>query len=153
MSYLLDTNIILRTIVTDDPNYQTTIEAIAFLRRSKERLFIAPQNLIELWNVATRPADKNGLGLSPSEAEAEVARLKELFILLPDTEQIYPEWERLVKTYEVKGANVHDTRLVAFMLVHQLSHIITFNTKDFRRFRPEITPISPKEIMQLDESR
>ena len=153
MSYLLDTNILLRTIVTDEPNYQTTIEAIASLRRSKERLFIAPQNLIELWNVATRPADKNGLGISPSEAEAEVARLKELFILLPDTEQIYPEWERLVKTYEVKGANVHDTRLVAFMLVHQLSHILTFNTKDFRRFRTEITPISPKEIMQSDESR
>lgn len=105
------------------------------------------------FSVATRPADKNGLGLSPSEAEAEVARLKELFILLPDTEQIYPEWERLVKTYEVKGANVHDTRLVAFMLVHQLSHILTFNTKDFRRFRTEITPISPKEIMQSDESR
>jgi predicted nucleic acid-binding protein len=153
MSYLLDTNILLRTIVTDDPNYQITQDAIASLRRSKERLLIAPQNLIELWNVATRPSNKNGLGLSPSEAEAEVARLKELFILLPDTEQIYPEWERLVKNYEVKGANVHDTRLVAFMLVHRLSYILTFNIKDFRRFRTEITPISPKEIMQPDESR
>lgn len=152
MSYLLDTNILLRTLVTDDPNYQITQDAIAFLRRSQERLFIAPQNLIELWNVATRPADKNGLGLSPSEAEAEVARLKELFILLPDTEQIYPEWERLVKTHEVKGANVHDTRLVAFMLVHGLSHILTFNIKDFRRFRSEITPISPKKIMQSNKS-
>ena len=72
MSYLLDTNIRLRTLVTDDPNYQITQDAIASLRRSKERLFIAPQNLIELWSVATRPADKNGLGLSPSEAAAEV---------------------------------------------------------------------------------
>ena len=147
MPYFLDTNILLRTLVTDDPNYQITMSAIAFLRREKERLFIAPQNLIELWNVATRPADKNGLGLSPDEAQAEVARLKELFILLPDTEQIYPEWERLVKTYEVKGAKVHDTRLVAFMLIHRLSHILTFNVKDFRRFSPEITPVSPKDIM------
>lgn len=147
MSYFLDTNILLRTLVTDDPNYQITMSAIAFLRREKERLFIAPQNLIELWNVATRPADKNGLGLSPNEAQAEVARLKELFILLPDREQIYPEWERLVKTYEVKGAKVHDTRLVAFMLIHRLSHILTFNVKDFRRFSSEITPVSPKEIM------
>jgi predicted nucleic acid-binding protein len=153
MSYLLDTNILLRTLVTNDPNYQITIDAIASLRRSREKLFIAPQNLIELWNVATRPADKNGLGLSPLETEAEVARLKEFFILLPDTEQIYTEWERLVKTYEVKGTKVHDTRLVAFMLIHQLSHILTFNVKDFRRFDAEITPISPKEIMQPDESR
>ncbi len=65
MSYLLDTNILLRTLVTNDPNYQITIDAIAFLKRSKERLFIAPQNLIELWNVATRPADKNAV--SPKE--------------------------------------------------------------------------------------
>lgn len=147
MSYFLDTNILLRTLVTDDPNYQITMSAIASLRRGKERLFIAPQNLIELWNVATRPADKNGLGLSPDEAQAEVARLKELFVLLPDREQIYPEWERLVKTYEVKGAKVHDTRLVAFMLVHRLSQILTFNVKDFLRFSPEITPVSPKDIV------
>ncbi|MFM2313951.1 MAG: hypothetical protein RLZZ04_3227, partial [Cyanobacteriota bacterium] len=60
MSYLLDTNILLRTLVTNDPNYQITQEAIASLRKSREKLFIAPQNLIELWNVATRPADKNG---------------------------------------------------------------------------------------------
>ena len=71
------------------------------MKRRKEQLFIAPQNLIELWNVATRPADRNGLGLSPDEAQVEVARLKELFVLLPDREQIYPEWERLVKTYKV----------------------------------------------------
>ena len=152
MSYLLDTNILLRTIVTDDPNYHITMEAIASLRRSGERLFVAPQNLIELWNVAIRPAAKNGLGLSPLEAAAEIARLKELFILLPDTEQIYPEWERLVKTYEVKGVNVHDTRLVAFMLVHRLSHILTFNVKDFRRFSTEITSVSPKEVGSIDES-
>ena len=147
MSYFLDTNILLRTLVTDDPNYQITMSAIAFLKRGKEQLFIAPQNLIELWNVATRPADKNGLGLDPDEAQVEVARLKELFVLLPDREQIYPEWERLVKTYEVKGAKVHDTRLVAFMLVHRLSHILTFNVKDFRRFSPEITPVSPTDII------
>ena len=147
MPYFLDTNILLRTLVTDDPNYQITMSAIAFLRREKERLFIAPQNLIELWNVATRPADQNGLGLSPDSAQAEVARLKELFILLPEQEQIYPSWERLVETYEVKGTKVHDTRLVAFMLVHQIDNILTYNVKDFRRFSPEITPVSPKEIM------
>jgi hypothetical protein len=46
----------------------------------------------------------------------------------------------------VSGSKVHDTRLVAFMLVHQLSHILTFNVKDFRRFNHKIIPVSPKEI-------
>jgi predicted nucleic acid-binding protein len=153
MAYLLDTNILLRLISTDDPMHLQTVAAIDTLNVCREGAIIAPQNLIELWNVCTRPAEKNGLGFTPERTKAEVDRLKRLFIFLPDTQAIFPIWERLVATYEVKGAKVHDTRLVAFMLVHRLSHILTFNTKDFRRFRTEITPISPKEIMQPDESR
>lgn len=153
MAYLLDTNILIRLVTPDDPMHNQTVAAIDILNARREKAIIAPQNLIELWNVGTRPAEKNGLGFTLEQTKAEVARLKRLFIFLPDTQAIFPIWERLVETYEVKGAKVHDTRLVAFMLVHQISHILTFNTKDFRRFSAEITPVSPKEIMQPDESR
>lgn len=148
MGYLVDTNVLLRTLITDDPQYQVVQEAIAILRRSREQLFIAPQNLIELWNVVTRPSDKNGLGLSPIEAQAEVTRLKQLFILLPDSHRTFGEWERLAFTYQVSGTKVHDTRLVAFMMVHELTHIVTFNVKDFRRFNEEIVVRSPKDITE-----
>lgn len=147
MAYLLDTNILLRTISPDDPMHAETVAAIDTLNARREGVIIAPQNLIELWNVCTRPAERNGLGFTPSRTKAEVDRLKRLFIFLPDTQAIFPEWERLVTTFEVKGTKVHDTRLVAFMLVHRLSHILTFNVKDFRRFSAEITPVSPKEII------
>ena len=147
MAYLLDTNILLRTISPNDPMHIETIAAIDILNASREQVVIAPQNLIELWNVCTRPTEKNGLGFTPERTKAEVDRLKRLFIFIPDTPAIFPEWERLVTTYEVKGTKVHDTRLVAFMLVHRLSQILTFNVKDFRRFSPEITPVSPKEIV------
>lgn len=147
MAYLLDTNILLRTISPNDPMHIETIAAIDILNASREQVIIAPQNLIELWNVCTRPTERNGLGFTPARTKAEVDRLKRLFIFIPDTKAIFPEWERLVTTYEVKGTKVHDTRLVAFMLVHRLSQILTFNVKDFRRFSPEITPVSPKEIV------
>jgi predicted nucleic acid-binding protein len=147
MAYLLDTNILLRTISPNDPMHIETVAAIDILNAGREQVIIAPQNLIELWNVCTRPAERNGLGFTPERTRAEVDRLKRLFIFIPDTPAIFPEWERLVTTYEVKGTKVHDTRLVAFMLVHRLSHILTFNIKDFRRFSPEITPVSPKEIV------
>ena len=147
MAYLLDTNILIRTISPNDPMHIETVAAIDILNASREQVVIAPQNLIELWNVCTRPAEKNGLGFTPERTKAEVDRLKRLFIFIPDTPAIFPEWERLVTTYEVKGTKVHDTRLVAFMLVHRLSQILTFNVKDFRRFSLEITPVSPKEIV------
>ena len=151
MSYLLDTNILLRLISPEDPMHLETVNATDSLNAKRERLVIAPQNLIELWNVCTRPSDKNGLGFTPEIAKTEIDRFKRLFVLLPDTEKVYSEWERLVTTYEVKGTKVHDTRLVAFMLVHQISHILTFNVKDFRRFQSEITAVSPRQMKGLNE--
>lgn len=145
MSYLLDTNILLRLINPEDPMHLEVVDAICFLNSQRHQLIIAPQNLIELWNVGTRPSDKNGLGFTINEIEAEIDGLKRFFVFLPNRENIYSEWERLVITYKVKGTKVHDTRLVAFMLVHQISYILTFNLRDFRRFQ-EITPISPQQI-------
>jgi predicted nucleic acid-binding protein len=150
MAYLLDTNILLRTINPNDPMHSETVAAIDTLNARREQVVIAPQNLIELWNVCTRPSDKNGLGFSLEKTQAEIERLKRLFIFLPDTQNVYSEWERLVMTYSVQGSKVHDTRLVAFMLVHQLSHILTFNVKDFRRFNHEITPVSPSSFSLLE---
>ena len=99
-----------------------------------------------LCNVYTRPFEKNGMVRSAADAEAEVNRLKALFPLLLDTPAIYGEWERLVITHAVMGVQVHDTRLVAAMLVHGLSHILTFNTDDFKRFT-EITAVHPSKIV------
>jgi len=41
-----------------------------------------PQNLVELWVVATRPAGENGLGMSFAEALAELARVTSFFALV-----------------------------------------------------------------------
>ena len=147
MSYLLDTNILLRFIVSEHPLNGVTVEATDKLKADNKKLFIAPQNLIELWNVATRPKQKNGLGLTPAITKQEIELLKTLFTLLFDKPQIYSEWEHLANTYQVKGVNVHDTRLVAFMLVHNLSHILTFNIKDFQRFNSEIIVVHPDTVL------
>ncbi len=143
MSYLLDTNILLRIVDSNHPMNADAVEAIDSLRTSDTPLFIATQNLIELWNVCTRPLEKNGLGLTLTRTKTEVEKLKNLFVLLPDTSEIYEEWERLVTRYEVRGVNVHDTRLVALMLIHRVSHILTFNVKDFRRFDAFIDSSKP----------
>ncbi len=112
--------------------------AISTLRGRGEQLHIVPQNLIEFWNVYTRPTERNGLGRSVAETQAEVNRLKMLFPLLLDNQSIYQEWEKLVVAYGIRGVNVHDARLVAAMLVHGLTYILTFNISDFGRYS-EIT--------------
>ncbi|MBE9050799.1 PIN domain-containing protein [Nostocales cyanobacterium LEGE 11386] len=145
MSYLVDTNVLLRSVDLSHPMNFDAANAISTLHSRGEQLHIVPQNLIESWSVYTRPIERNGLGRSVAEAQAEVNRLKVLFPMLLDTEAIYQEWERLVVVYGIRGINVHDARLVAAMLVHGLTHILTFNVSDFARYS-EITTINPGTI-------
>ncbi|WGV24288.1 type II toxin-antitoxin system VapC family toxin [Halotia branconii] len=145
MAYLLDTNVLLRSADPNHPMYNSATNATSLLRNQGETLCIVPQNLIEFWNVYTRPANKNGLGHTASEASEEIRRLKAFFTFLTDTASIYNEWERLAMQYQVKGVNVHDARLVAAMLVHGLTHILTFNISDFARYS-EIIAVNPTAI-------
>jgi PIN domain len=113
--------------------YTDTLNAISTLRAAEGELMITSQNLIEFWRSATRPVERNGLGLTISEARTQLERLEGLFLVLADIPEIYPEWKRLVLQYGVVGVNVHDAKLVASMLVYRLTHILTFNVKDFNR--------------------
>jgi predicted nucleic acid-binding protein len=45
----------------------------------------------------------------------------------------------------VVGKQAHDARLVAVTLVHGITHLLTFNTDDFKRY-DEITVVNPKDI-------
>ncbi|MDQ1468636.1 MAG: hypothetical protein QOJ99_116 [Bryobacterales bacterium] len=64
-------------------------------------------------------------------AAAELARLKGMFVLLPETSAIYPVWEHLVTQHQVLGKPVHDARLVAAMKAHCPTAILTFDRSGF----------------------
>jgi predicted nucleic acid-binding protein len=145
MIYLVDTNVLLRSIQQADPMHADAKRAAATLTRQNQQLSIVAQNLIEFWAVATRPAANNGLALSIDDTAQHVAIFKKIFTLLPDTPDIFPEWERLVDQHKVIGRQVHDARLVAAMKVHSVTHLLTFNTDDFKRFSG-ISVVSPQNI-------
>lgn len=146
MTFLIDTNIILRLAQPEHPMYADAFNAIATLIRREESYYLTSQNLIEFWRTCTRPLDKNGLGMTITEAERELTQLESNFPILWDLRQIYPQWRRLVVIYSVMSVNVHDARLVAAMLVHGLTHVLTFNTSDFARYA-EITAVHPTAII------
>jgi len=145
MAYLADTNVLLRWIEPGTPMCEQAREAVKTLRSSGELVFITPQNIVEFWNGATRPRSANGLGLTPAQADAEVRQLEALFPMAPETPAIYPQWRRLVLESGVSGVQVHDARLAAVMLAHSLSHLLTFNGRDFARFGG-ITVVHPLQV-------
>jgi predicted nucleic acid-binding protein len=131
---LIDTNVLLRTLQVQHPQYEIAARAFETLPARGYDLHLVPQNLAELWVVATRPVSQNGLGLPTADAATELMRLKSMFPLLPDTPAIYPVWESLVVQYRVSGKPAHDARLVAAMLVHGLTTVLTFDRTGFSRY-------------------
>ena len=148
MSYAIDTNILARSIEESHPMHQTAIEAVEALVSSEEVVCVFPQTLYEFWVIAARPREQNGLGMSAAEAETQCAQFESIFSLMPDVPAIYAEWKSLVTQHAVMGKKAHDARIVAAMKVHNVSHLLTFNGDDFKRFQGVITVTEPKDFLQ-----
>ena len=134
----VDTNILLRSAEPSHPTHYLAVNAVKTLLVNDNRICLIPQNLIEFWNVATRPVDNNGLGWTPSKTDIEVSRLESLLTVLSDSQAIYSEWRKVVLDNSVLGKQVHDARIVAAMNVHQVTKLLTFNAKDFKRFNTSL---------------
>jgi len=147
LTHLLDTNILLRLVKSNDPEFPLVRRAVHTLKARGDRLCYVPQNIVEFWNVCTRPLGRNGYGLSPREAHERAQGIERAFNLLTDNDLIHAEWRRLVLAHAVSGAQVHDARLVAAMHVHGVTHLLTLNVRDFTRY-PAITIVHPRTLLE-----
>lgn len=138
-TYLLDTNVWLRVVQSGSIQHPIAVNAIATLLEQGDELYITAQNVIEFWSVASRPATANGLGWSTGAVGLEIDRMLAQFPLLDETPTVFMHWLRLVSAYNVVGRRVHDVRLVAVMVTHGISHLLTFNTDDFSAFSEIVT--------------
>lgn len=144
-TYLVDTNVLLRFVKPDDRDYLLVRSVVHQLWMAGEDLCYTSQNLAEFWNTCTRPAERNGYGLSIREVDRRARLVEDLLTFLEDSKAVHLEWRKLVVAHSVSGAQVHDARLVAAMHVHQVTHLLTFNTPDFVRYTG-IIPVNPQSV-------
>ena len=147
VSYLVDSNILIRWVQPADPDYPIVEAALSTLVKSGAVLCYTSQNLGEFWNASTRPVPRNGFGLSPEETDRRARLFEARLRLLADSLAVHDEWRRLLVDYDVSGVQVHDTRLVAAMRVHDIKRILTFNTRDFARFTG-IEAMHPEQVVR-----
>jgi predicted nucleic acid-binding protein len=144
--YLFDTNIFLRLAIHNDAQRPATLNAVRLLRARNEIICFTPQILGEFWNVCTRPpAARGGFGLSIEQTEKKARLIEKHFRLLPDTLQTFQAWRRLVFDRSVSGVQVHDAKIAASMLTYGVTHLLTFNIRDFQRFG-NVTVVAPSDI-------
>jgi predicted nucleic acid-binding protein len=146
MRVLVDTNILVRGAQPKHPLWSQSTRAVSKLIRQGGAVFYCSQNIAEFWNVATRPAALNGLGLSHEEALREVSSIERLLSLLPDVPAVYTAWKEIVRDKRVQGVKVYDARLVAIMSVYAVENILTFNVADFQRYS-NIAALHPSSVL------
>ena len=128
---LLDNNVLARMTNDGHVNCPVARAAIHKLLRSGEQLIISPQAIYEFWAVATRTIANNGLGLTAAQATQWVAFFRRRFRFVPDPADLAQAFIRLVRDRRIHGFRAHDARYVAFAQAHGISHLLTFDPKDF----------------------
>ncbi len=87
--------------------------------------------------------------MSLSDADRYLQVVRNTVRVLSETSETPAIWHDLVCRYSVRGAQVHDARIVAVMLSHRVHSIITMNTADFARYR-EVEAIHPGDRERLE---
>jgi predicted nucleic acid-binding protein len=127
--YLVDSNVLLRWVKPDDRDYLLVVAAIDTILARGSELCYTSQNVGEFWNTCTSPLDRNGFGLTPSEADRRARLFETIFQLLPDSLRSHQEWRGILIDHNIRGVQVHDARLAATMRLHGVRKLL--NLKRF----------------------
>jgi len=148
VNILIDTNLLARSLQPKHEQHTLAARAIETTRKLGYTPCVVPQVLYELWVVATRSVEQNGLGLTVERATREVRSILRLYRLYRDERGVFDQWIQLVANFDIRGKVAHDARLVAAMQRHHMTHLLTFNHRDFARF-PDISVATPGNVATL----
>lgn len=144
--HIADANILVRLADPADSHHAIAQNAVKSLRMSGAIVRTVPQAIYEFWVVATRPQDKNGMGLNFTDAETFVDYFIRVFWPIPDDPATLTFWRHLIARHKVIGKQAHDARYIAALQAHGLTHLLTFDS-DFNRYTAEgITVVHPANV-------
>jgi predicted nucleic acid-binding protein len=143
--YALDTNVLLRLSLSQDPLHSVIQTALRNLKADGVELCYTTQSLGEFWNVSTRPLARNGFDLPIAVVERHVRAIEESMTLLFEVPFVYQVWRRLLVEHAVRGVQVHDAHIAATLEVHDVKHLLTFNGSDFGRY-DKLQAINPADV-------
>ncbi len=155
MPVFVDSGILLRALHQTDPQYAEVRGAIRLLLKKGEPIFTGLQQLAEFWNVCTRPPGvRGGFNLPLDEAARRLRRIERGVRILTETPLTPEIWKTVVQKHNVRGVQVHDARMVALMITHSLTDLLTLNKADFVRYTGDgLAPTTPAELLAAGATR
>jgi predicted nucleic acid-binding protein len=129
----VDTNVLIYASRTQASEHATAQAMLSRMRRESSPLWLSQQVLREYLAASTRP-QRFGPSLPMAAAIADVARFRASFNIAEDSARVFERLLELLSSHPGGGKQVHDTNIVAIMLEHDITRLLTFNGADFRRF-------------------
>ena len=131
---MVDTNVLLAATDESRSEHHDALTILNDWPGGATTLCTSGQILREYLAVATRPAERNGLGLKLSDALGNVRAIRERTTLLAEDAKVADRLLGLLADVECGGKQIHDANVIATMLVHGVGTVVTRNLDDFARF-------------------
>ena len=138
----VDTNVLLYASRPKATEHARAQAVLSRMRQDGAPLWLSRQVFREYLAVATRP-QASGPALAMAAAIADVQALQDVVNVAEDGPAVYDRLLQLLVASPGGGKQVHDANLVATMLEHRITHLLTFNGADFRRFGNLIEVVAP----------
>ena len=130
----VDTNILIYSTFEDfEPEkHLQCVDTLNRLLQAETILFVSSQILREYFAIAT---NKN-IFKKPLTYKQAAAKMKEFlatFTLVYEKESTIHVLIALIGKYAISQQKIHDMNIVATMLDNNITHLLTYNAKDFRK--------------------
>ena len=133
----LDTNILVYASDPSSPFHADAVAATTWLVQNGIDSWISRQILREYIASMTRPKPA-GPAVPLANVITNTRRLEHALAIVEDGPAVTAELLALLTAIPCQGKQVHDANIVATMMTHALSFILTHNTADFARFSHHI---------------
>jgi predicted nucleic acid-binding protein len=135
---MLDTNVLLAATDESRAQHDQALGVVNDWPGRGTTLYTSGQVMREYLAVATRPAEKNGLGMTLADALANVRAFRARTSLLAEDGKVADRLLTLLDDVACDGKQIHDANVVATMMVHGIDTIVTINLVDFARFERQV---------------
>lgn len=138
---VVDTNVLVHSTALRSPAHLPARDALARLNRG-EPVCVTRQVLREYISATTREQSWSQ-PFTLAEAIGDVERFIRRFRVLDDGPPVWAELIGLSRRFDFAGKQAHDANIVATMLAHGETRLLTFNAADFRRFGSVVEVVAP----------
>ena len=129
---MIDTNVLVFASVPAAPDHAGAVAALHREMTGPDEIWISRQIVREFLVQIARPGVLHDATHDRAARQAEW--LTNNFRLADETAAVTSELFALLRTVGFRGKNVHDANIVATMLAHGISRLLTHNVKDFDRY-------------------